>query len=74
MPSISDFPILEMTMDKETLEISLADDKANLRAKLPRTMVQSIVDQWQAFQDGSMQKEKAYSRHYVGAWAKAKEV
>jgi tRNA A22 N-methylase len=62
------FPVLEMKMTSQSLEISLADDKACLSATLPKEMLDSIFQKWQAFQSGSTQEECAFSRNYTGSW------
>jgi len=62
------FPVLEMKMTSQSLEISLADDKACLSATLPKEMMENIVEKWQAIQSGSTQEECAFSRNYAGSW------
>lgn len=63
------FPVLEMKMTSQSLEITLADDKAHLCATFPKEMVESIIEKWQAIQSGRV-KDNIFSRNYAGAWRK----
>lgn len=62
------FPVLELWMNNQGLKIRLGDQNTSLSVTLPKEMMEGIVTQWQAFQNGESPLGTAFSRHYTGEW------
>jgi hypothetical protein len=66
----TNFPVLLMEMTDHSLLIKLVDENACLQALFPKELVEELVKQWQAFQDGTPTDPKVYWRLYTGHWYK----